>query len=238
MGLGGIMAVQALGRRSLLAGAVSGLAFPASAQPVVSTALVLAADISSSVNRERFELQRKGYADTFTDAQVIRAIRDTAHGCIGVCYLEWAGGDRQRVLVPWTLVQSVEDGERIAAVLGRAPRPFDGSTDLGAAIRFATRLFTESPFVTTEQVIDVSGDGVATVDDEQPDAARDRAVALGIRINGLAIDSGYPLFPDEPTLIEYYEEHVRGGDRAFVIEANDFETFGAALASKVRREIA
>ena len=236
MGLRGT--IQALSRRSLLAGAVSGFAFPARAQPVVSTALVLAADISSSVNRERFELQRKGYADTFTDAQVIRAIRDTAHGCIGVCYLEWAGGDSQRVLVPWTLVQSVEDGARIAAVLDRAPRPFDGSTDLGAAIRFATRLFTESPFVTTEQVIDVSGDGVATVDDEQPDAARDRAVALGIRINGLAIDNGYPLFPDEPTLIEYYEEHVRGGDRAFVIEANDFETFGAALVSKVRREIA
>ena len=79
---------------------------------------------------------------------------------------------------------------------------------------------------------------MATVDDEQPDAARDRAVALGIRINGLAIDNGYPLFPDEPTLIEYYEEHVRGGDRAFVIEANDFGTFGAALVSKVRREIA
>src|SRR5262245_6259620 len=238
MGLGGSMAVQALSRRSLLAGAVSGVAVPARAQPVVSTALVLAADISSSVNRERFELQRKGYADTFTDAQVIRAIRDTAHGCIGVCYLEWAGGDSQRVLVPWTLVQSVEDGERIAAGLGRAPRPFDGSTDLGAAIRFATRLFAESPFVTTEQVIDVSGDGVATVDDEQPDAARDHAVALGIRINGLAIDNGYPLFPDEPTLIEYYETHVRGGERAFVIEANDFETFGAALVSKVRREIA
>src|SRR5262249_19152113 len=88
MGLGGTMAVQALSRRSLLAGAVSGVAFPGRAQPVVSTALVLAADISSSVNRERFELQRKGYADTFTDAQVIRAIRDTAHGCIGVCYLE------------------------------------------------------------------------------------------------------------------------------------------------------
>ena len=143
MGLGGTMAVQALSRRSLLAGAVSGFAFPARAQPVVSTALVLAADISSSVNRERFELQRKGYADTFTDAQVIRAIRDTAHGCIGICYFEWAGGNRwaggdsQRVLVPWTLVQSVEDGERIAAVLNRAPRPFDGSTDLGAAIRFA-----------------------------------------------------------------------------------------------------
>jgi hypothetical protein len=232
------MAVQALSRRSLLAGAVSGFAAPARAQPVVSTALVLAADISSSMNRERFELQRKGYADTFTDAQVIRAIRDTAHGCIGVCYVEWAGGDSQRVLVPWTLVRSVEDGERIAAVLGRAPRPFDGSTNLGAAISFATRLLAESPFVTTERVIDISGDGVATVDDGRPDAARDRAVALGIRINGLAIDNGYPLFPDEPTLTEYYERYVRGGDRSFVIEANDYETFGAALVSKVRREIA
>jgi len=232
------MAIQALGRRSLLAGAASAFALPARAQPVVSTALVLAADISSSMNRERFELQRKGYADTFTDPQVIRAIRDTAHGCIGLCYFEWAGGDSQRVLVPWTLVQSAEDGERIAALLGRAPRPFDGSTDLGAAIRFATRLLTGSPFATAEQVIDVSGDGVATVDDEQPDAARDHAVALGIRINGLAIDNGYPRSPGEPQLLEYYEEHVRGGHRAFVIEANDFETFGAALVAKVRREIA
>jgi len=232
------MAIRALGRRSLLAGAASVFALPARAQAVVSTALVLAADISSSVNGERFRLQRKGYADTFAAPQVIRAIRDTAQGCIAVCYFEWAGGDNQRVLVPWTLVQSVADGERIAAVLDRAPRPFDGSTDLGAAIRFATRLFGASPFASTAQVIDVSGDGMATDDDERPAGARDQAVALGIRINGLAIDNGYPTFPGQPPLIEYYEEYVKGGDGAFVIAANDFATFGAALVAKVRREIA
>jgi hypothetical protein len=232
------MVVQTLGRRSLLAGAASAFALRARAQPVVSAALVLAADISSSVNEERFELQRKGYADTFADERVIRAIRDTAHGCIAICYFEWAGSGSQSVLVPRTLVQSVEDGEHIAAILDRAPRPFEGSTSIGAAIRFAANLLAAAPFTAIEQVIDVSGDGLPTDDDEQPDAARDHAVALGMRVNGLPISDGYVTFPGQPTLTEYYEEHVKGGRNAFIIEAENCETFGAALVSKVRREIA
>jgi len=247
-----------IGRRGLLAAAAAAvLVRPARAQPPVptapvstapvstapvstapvSTALVLAADVSSSIDERCFDLQRQGYAAALTDERVIRAIRDTTRGAIGVCYFEWAGRDRQHLLVPWTRVADADDGARIAAVLEAAPRPFNGSTGLGPAIAFATSLLAAAPFAAAAQVIDVSGDGPNN-DGSDPDRVRDAAVAQGIRFNGLAIRDGYPTFPGVITLPEYYEDNVKGGTGAFVIEADGFESFGATLVAKLRREIA
>jgi hypothetical protein len=212
-------------------------AWPARAQPTVFTALVLAADVSQSVNQERFDLQRRGYAETLVNPHVLQASRDSALGCIAVCYFEWAGAAEQRLLIPWTMLRDAEDSERIAATLTRAPRPFEGSTDLGAAIRFAVDRLADTPFGAVEQVIDISGDGLPSDDDPPPDAARDYAVAQGVRINALAINDDNPRFPGQPSLRDYYEQHVTGGPRAFVVDADSYESFGAALVAKIRSEI-
>ena len=225
-----------LSRRSFLGAAAALIARPARAESV-STALVLAADISSSIDEGNFALQRRGYAAALTDERVMRAIQDTARGCIGVCYFEWASCDRQHVLVPWMRVAGPQDGARIGAILEAAPRPFDGSTGLGPALGFAMQLLAAAPFNSADKVIDVSGDGPNN-DGDEPDRARDRAVALGVRVNGLAIRGGYQTFPGVITLPEYYEDNVKGGAGAFVIEAESFETFGATLVAKLRREIA
>ena len=233
------MAIHAVNRRGFLAAAAGACAcaLPAQAREPVSTALVLAADVSTSIDDERFALQRRGYAAALADPRVIRAIQDSALGCIGLCYFEWAGGTSQRLLVPWTEVRGAADGARIAQALLRAPRPFEGSTGIGGAIRFAADLLADAPFAAGEQVVDISGDGLPTDDDEAPDAARDHAVAQGIRVNALAIDDGYPRFPGQPSLPDYYAAHVTGGPRAFVVAADGFESFGAALVAKLRREI-
>jgi len=227
-----------LSRRSLLGAAAAALiARPARAQQTVSTALVLAADISSSVDAERFALQRQGYAAALTDERVIRAIQETECGAIALCYFEWAGRSRQQLLVPWTRVACAADGERVAAILEAAPRPFDGTTGIGPAIAFATDLLAASPFTAAAQVVDISGDGPNN-DGSEPALARDRAVARGIRINGLPIRGGYQELAGVPTLASYYEDNVKGGTGAFVIEADGFETFGATVIAKLRREIA
>jgi hypothetical protein len=232
------MPIRALSRRGFLAASAAVCAWPARASHgAVSTALVLAADVSESVNQERFELQRRGYAQTLVDPRVLEAIHDSALGCIGLCYFEWAGAAHQRLLIPWTVVHGAADGERIAATLTRTPRPFEGSTDLGAAIRFAVDLLAEAPFAAVERVVDISGDGLPSDDDPPPDAARDDAVAQGVRINALAISDDYPRFPGQPSLPDYYEAHVTGGPRAFVVEADSYESFGAALVAKIRSEI-
>jgi hypothetical protein len=169
---------------------------------------------------------------------VIRAIRDTAHGCIGLCYFEWASGNSQRVLVPWTLVQSIEDGERIAMTLDRASRPFEGSTDLGAAIRFAVSLLACSPFLDHRAGHRRLG--------RRPAERRRRAALCRARSCGGARHRHQRAdhqrrvcdVPGQPTLTQYYEEQVIGGAKAFVIDADRWEVFGAALISKLRREIA
>ena len=113
----------------------------------------------SSVSAERFALQRQGYAEALADPRVVAAIQATSHGAIGLCYFEWASSQRQRVLLPWTRVATLEDGEALSARLEAAPRPFDGATGLGPAIDFAVDLLASCPIAAAEQVVDVSGDG-------------------------------------------------------------------------------
>lgn len=221
----------------LLGGAAALIARPLRAEAAVSTALVLAADISSSVTAERFALQRQGYAAAFADERVIRAIQATPGGAIALCYFEWSGRHRQHVLVPWTRVADAADGARIAAILDAAPRPFDGATGLGPAIDFAVAQLGAVPFAAAARVIDISGDG-AHNDGTSPTLARDQAVARGIRVNGLPISGSEPELPGVMTLPQYYEDNVKGGTGAFVIEAESFESFGITLVAKLRREIA
>jgi hypothetical protein len=228
--------VSGLTRRSMLGIGAAVFISPTAHAERVATALVLAADISSSVDAARFALQRHGYAAALADERVIRAIRETPAGAIGVCYFEWSGSLHQKVIVPWTIVANAADGERIAGILDVAPRPFDGWTGIGPAIEFAITVHGASPFDAAERVIDISGDGRQN-DGSPPAEARDRAVAQGIRVNGLPIRGAIDDLAAMGTLAEYYEDNVRGGAGAFVIEAESFESFSATLIAKLRREI-
>ncbi len=215
---------------------------PAAAEQV-DLRLVLAADVSRSVDDGEFELQRQGYAAAFRDPRVLRAIQSGGVGRIAVCYIEWSGTTAQRVMVPWTVIGDEESAAYFAGALLAEPRPFAERTAIGAAMQYAIAQFENSGHESQRRTIDVSGDGTNT-NGIEPAVARDLAVAAGITVNGLVILSPEPM-PWNPMhthppggLDNYYRQNVAGGPGAFVIVVEDFNTFGYAIANKLIREIA
>ncbi len=209
----------------------------------VDLLLVLAADISRSVDEKKFKLQRDGYAAAIVDPRVLRAMTAGPTGRIALCFLEWASDGEQIIVIDWTSVGSETDARAISARIREAPRAFMGRTSISAAIDYSMGALARSPFAGTRRVIDVSGDG--TNNSGRPvTMARDAAVAQGVTINGLVILSEVPL-PTNPMhthppggLTAYYENNVIGGPGAFVVEAESFEAFGQLLVSKLVKEIA
>ncbi len=203
----------------------------ARANELVDLQLVLAVDVSSSVNYEEYDLQMRGYVAAFRSAEVKDAIRSGAVGRIRVAMMQWAGSDQQALSVNWTEIGSDAEAEAFADRLEYVPRAFDfGGTAITPALRFAVDLLARDGHRGTRQVIDVSGDGRVTLGAE-PDKIRDQIVASGITINGL------PILNEEPTLNRYYEAHVIGGYGAFVEIAADFTNFAQAIRQKLAREI-
>ncbi len=209
----------------------------------VDLLLVLAADVSRSVDDREFKLQREGFANAVVDPRVVRAMTVGPTGRIAVVFVEWASEFEQRVVVDWTVVASAKDAEALAARIRGAPRSFWGRTSISSAIDFSMALLARSPFQGERKVIDISGDGV---NNSGPDvtAARDAAIAKNVTINGLVILSEEPL-PTNPThthppggLKAYYERSVIGGPGAFALEAKNFASFGQLLISKLIKEIA
>jgi hypothetical protein len=202
----------------------------AAAQPV-DLALVLAVDVSRSVDDEEYRIQKDGYADAFASRAVIEAIESGAFGAIAVTYVEWSGNGRQRQLVPWTRVSDPASAIAFAEAVRVAPRAFADFTAVGSAIEFAAGLFDGHGFETMRQVIDLSGDGISNAGRSAGDA-RDHAVAAGITINALAI------LNEQWHLDGWYRDHVIGGFGSFVMPANDFNDFRLAIIAKLVREIA
>ncbi|MBE7246092.1 MAG: DUF1194 domain-containing protein [Actinomycetospora chiangmaiensis] len=239
-------------RRHLLSGLLSGLLAPLSsalrsanaADQAVDVLLVLAVDVSLSISEARFELERRGYAEAFSDPRVLRAIGEGETGRIGVALFDWAGPGEQQVAVDWMVIGSKQDAGVFSARLEAAPRPFYGRTAIGSAIAFATDLLARAPFRTGRKVIDISGDGTGNSGRSIAEA-RDAAVAAGITVNGIVIltdPEGMPSFLKDHTnpaggLAAYYRAIVIGGDGAFVMTAENFEAFGRALIAKLVREI-
>jgi len=226
-----------------LCAAVAAVAPRTNAAEPVDLALVLAADVSRSVDDGEFDLQRKGYAAAFRDARVLRAIRGGVIGRIAVCYVEWSGADSQKVVVDWTVIGDDEQAGYFSDKLLAEPRPFANRTSIGVAIDYAVAQFELSGAVGERRVIDVSGDGTNT-NGKPPILARDDAVRQDITINGLVIQSAEPT-PWNPEhthppggLPRYYEINVIGGPDAFVMVVEGFETFAEAIANKLIREIA
>ena len=216
---------------------------PAAAEEDVDLLLVLAADISRSVDERKFRLQREGYAAAIADPRVVRAMTAGPRGRIGLIFVEWAGDGDQIVVVDWITIGGAGDAESVSQRVRLAPRAYMGRTSISGAIDYSLLQMARSPYGASRRVIDISGDGTNNSGREVT-AARDAAVAQGVTINGLVILSEVPL-PTNPMhthppggLTAYYENNVIGGPGAFVVEAQDFQAFGQSLISKLIKEIA
>ena len=212
------------------------LAFPAAslAAEQVDLLLVLAADVSRSIDSEKFQLQRDGYAAAITDPRVLEAIKSGRTGRIGMSLVEWSGLSSQRVVIDWTAISDAESAKSFADRLLEAPRSFADRTSISSAIEFAMGHLARAPFESARHTIDVSGDGTNNSGGEVTQA-RDAAVAQGVTINGLVILSETPLAwnPDHTNpaggLENYYRSNVIGGPGAFVMAAEGFNSFGRAI---------
>jgi len=206
----------------------------------VDLELVLAVDISLSMDDEEQRLQRDGYVSAIRHPDVIAAIRGGLNGRIALTYLEWAGADSQEVLVPWSLIDGKDAAEAFADNLATVPLRNAYRTSISGALHFAHGLFEGSGFRGLRQVVDVSGDG-ANNQGLPVTLARDGLVKQGIMINGLAImiaRAGADDFFYQVDLDKYFEDCVIGGPGAFVIRINDPDHFATAIRRKMIFEIA
>ena len=217
---------------------------PALAQQEVAVdlELVLAVDISGSVDIVEAAQQRQGYVAALSDPAVANAIRSTFTGKVAVTYVEWAGSEQQEVLVPWTLLEDGATAAAFATSVGEARTRRSMWTSISGAVDFSVPLFEGNDFAGERRVIDVSGDGPNNRG-RPVTLARDEAVALGIVINGLPILNDRPQPFDIPTPVEvaldrYYEENVIGGPGSFMVTARGFEEFMEAILKKLVLEIA
>jgi hypothetical protein len=222
-------------RRLCVLGIVVALALAGSAAPamarIVDLALVLAVDVSGSVNTERFELQRRGYAKAFASREIIEAIAAGENHAIAVTFVEWSGATHQQQMVGWTVISDTNSALLFSSAVGEAPRAFADWTSISGALDYAVSLFDKLGVTAVRRVIDVSGDGVNNHGRSVNDA-RDDAVSAGFTVNGLPILSEYP------TLDDYYRDNVIGGAGSFAVAVSDFDGFGNAILGKLVREIA
>jgi hypothetical protein len=217
---------------ALILGAAASAAQETAPQRRVDLELVLAVDASSSVSAAEFELQIQGLARAFRDPRVLQAIRASGDLGLAVSLVQWSDARKQFLAVDWTLVTDPEAAGAFAQEVADTPRfLIGGGTAIGGALKFAMRLLNGNGFRGRRRVIDVSGDGRAN-QGAHPANLRDLAVELGITINGLAI------LNEDQAVADYYRAHVIGGTGAFIMTANDYESYALAILIKLVREIA
>ena len=222
---------------------VSAVPAAAAAAEQVDLLLVLAADVSRSVDNAKFQLQREGYAAAISDPRVLDAIRSGRNGRVGLTFVEWSGAGSQRVLIDWTTIGDAETARGFGDRLLEVPRSFADRTSISGAIEFAMGQLARAPYESARRTIDVSGDGTNNAGRDVT-LARDEAVAQGVTINGLVILSETPLAwnPDHTNppggLQNYYRNNVIGGPGAFVLVAENFNSFGQAIVKKMIAEVA
>ncbi|MEL6767052.1 MAG: DUF1194 domain-containing protein [Pseudomonadota bacterium] len=195
-----------------------------------SLELILALDVSGSIDRREFGIQTEGLAAAFENSRLIAAIEGLPGG-MAVTMTHWSGISRQRVMVPWMVIEEPADARAFAARVrggGRAWRNF--STAIGEAIMHARELSATAPVACDRRVIDISGDGVSN-EGRSPAAASDVLEAQGFIINGLVIRGA------DPDPVEQYVDEVIAGPGAFVEVADGFEDYPRAILKKLLREI-
>jgi hypothetical protein len=209
----------------------------AGAETEVDLALVLAVDVSRSMDTDEQDLQRDGFVRAFRAAAVHEAIRQGMLGRIAVTYMEWSGEHDQKVIVPWTVLDSSGTATAFSDRLASQPIGRIFQTSISAAIDYASALFDTSGVEPLRKVIDISGDGPNS-SGRSVVQARDEAVAKGITINGLPIMLKRPSgMGDMENLDAYYRDCVIGGGGAFIVPVRDREQFADAIKTKIIREI-
>ncbi len=206
-------------------------ALPANAQERVDLNLVLAVDSSYSVDAREYALQMAGMASAFIDPTIIDAIESGTHGAIAVTVVQWSHEYSQIVVVPWTKVASGQDALNLAAAIARTQRQTsEGATSISGLLNFAQGLLRNAPYQASRNVIDVVADGENN-NGERIERVRDRVIAQGTTINGLAIQN------EVIYLQHYMRNRVIGGGFSFVEQAIDYTDFGRAIYRKLLREI-
>jgi hypothetical protein len=237
--LGGVVVSVAL-----LGGPLGGLRPAAAAEHdgavAVDLELVLAVDVSISMDADEQGVQRQGYAAAFRHEELIGAIGAGPLGRIAVTYVEWAGDGVAQVVVPWTLIDTAEASYRFADLLDAAPMRRAQRTSISHALIYSAAMFPRSGFAGTRKVIDVSGDG-ANNQGLPVTAARDTVIAEGITINGLPLMIKPPApttFFDIADLDVYYRDCVIGGFAAFLIPVKSLDELAGSVRRKLVLEVA
>ena len=241
--LAGDVAVVAAPNPANRPGQASGAAGPQlsakDGDPPVDVELVLAVDVSYSMDMDELALQREGYAHAIVSKEFLQALKNGPHGRIAVTYFEWAASTDQKIIIPWRVIDGPETADAVANEISKAPIRRASRTSISGAINFAMPLFDENPHRGLRRVIDISGDGPNN-NGAPVVIARDAALEKGIVINGLPIMVKEPSYStmDIDNLDLYYEDCVIGGPGAFVVTIKDREKFKEAIRTKLLLEVA
>jgi hypothetical protein len=238
-GLLAISALAGIGIAASVAAAVPRLADKSATATPVDVELVLAVDVSYSMDPDEQKLQREGYVLALKSREFMQALRQGANARIAVTYIEWAGQFDQKIIVPWRLIDGPEAADAVAAELAAAPYRRASRTSISGGLRFARTLFDDSGYRGLRRVIDVSGDG-ANNSGPLIVPTRDETIAAGITINGLPLmlKRPNPGTMDIENLDVYYEDCVIGGPGAFVIPIRERDKFIEATRTKLVLEVA
>lgn len=215
------------------------LADKAADLPSVDVELILAVDVSYSMDMDELALQREGYAQAITSKEFLQALKIGPNGKVVVTYFEWAASNDQKIVIPWRVIDGPESADAVAEEILKAPLRRASRTSISGAINFAVPLFDDSGYRGLRRVIDISGDGPNN-NGSPVTIARDAALDKGITINGLPIMLKEPSYStmDIENLDFYYEDCVIGGAGSFVVPIKTREKFKEAIRTKLTLEVA
>ncbi|MBR0729230.1 DUF1194 domain-containing protein [Bradyrhizobium japonicum] len=217
----------------------SGIADARDSALSVNVELVIAVDVSYSMDMDELAIQREGYAQAIVSKDFLQALTARPASKVALTYFEWSMSGDERIIIPWRVIDGPESADAVAAEIMKMPIRRGSSTSISGAINFAVRLFEENPYRGSRRVIDISGDGPNN-DGDPVTGVRDAAVEKGIIINGLPIMVKEPSFAttDIENLDLYYEDCVIGGPGAFIMTIKDREKFQEAIRTKLVLEVA
>ena len=232
---------------AIAGGDVAGIAAPNRANHLadkdaassVDLELVLAVDVSYSMDMDELAIQREGYAQAIISKEFLQALKTGPTGKIAITYFEWAASTDQKIIIPWRVIDGPETADAVANEIMKTPIRRASRTSISGAIIFAMPLFDENPYHGLRRVIDISGDGPNN-NGAPVIGARDAALEKGITINGLPIMVKEPSYStmDIDNLDLYYEDCVIGGPGSFVVTIKDREKFKEAIRTKLLLEVA
>ena len=236
---GDVAGFAAPGPKTELAAELAAQSAQKQAAASVDIELILAVDVSYSMDMDELAIQREGYAQAIVSKEFLQALKSLPNGRISVTYFEWAASSDQKVIIPWRLIDGPETADAVADEILKTPIRRASRTSISGAINFALPLFDEDPYHGLRRVIDISGDGPNN-NGGPVTVARDAALEKGIIINGLPIMVKEPSYStmDIDNLDFYYEDCVIGGPGSFVVSIKDRDKFKDAIRSKLLLEVA